>query len=137
MIASTLRDLMGKVLKVLYRTAATWHRVIPDQVEAALRPWHRGMVMELAAPKPGWSPLLREHARLHAPAALGLGLALLAVLALLVHSLMQLAGGNAARGGCVSPSSAWRRDSRQRRWARCRRWYCADCRSAWGTACSD
>jgi len=22
-------------LKVLYRTAATWHRVIPDQVEAA------------------------------------------------------------------------------------------------------
>jgi len=30
-----LRDLRGKVLKVLYRTAATWHRVIPDQVEAA------------------------------------------------------------------------------------------------------
>jgi len=52
--------------------------------------------MELAAPKPGWSPLLREHARLHAPAALGLGLALIGVLALLIQSLAQLAGGNAA-----------------------------------------
>jgi hypothetical protein len=29
--------------------------------------------MDLAAPKPGWATMLREHARLHATAALGLG----------------------------------------------------------------
>ena len=28
-----MRDLRGKVLKVLYRAASTWHRVIPGQVE--------------------------------------------------------------------------------------------------------
>jgi len=38
------------------------------------------MAMELAAPKPDWATLLRDHARRHAPAALGLGLALLGVL---------------------------------------------------------
>jgi len=54
--------------------------------------------MDLAAPKPGWATLLREHARLHAPATLGLGLALLGVLALLAQSLAQLAAGNAAPG---------------------------------------
>ena len=54
--------------------------------------------MELAQPKPGWAMMLREHARLHAPAALGLGLALIGVLALLIQSLAQLAGGNAAPG---------------------------------------
>jgi len=54
--------------------------------------------MELAQPKPGWTTMLREHARLHAPAALGLGLALIGVLALLIQSLAQLAGGNAAPG---------------------------------------
>jgi len=54
--------------------------------------------MELASPKPGWLALLREHAREHTAAALGLGLALLGVLALLVQSLAQVAGGNAAPG---------------------------------------
>lgn len=54
------------------------------------------MAMDLAAP--GWATLLREHARLHARTALGLGLALLGVLALLVQSLVQVAGGNAAPG---------------------------------------
>lgn len=54
--------------------------------------------MELAAQKSGWISLLREHARLHAPAALGLGIALLGVLALLVQSVVQLASGNAAPG---------------------------------------
>lgn len=41
---------------------------------------------------------LRQHARLHAPAALGLGLGLLAVVAMLGQSLAQLAIGNAAPG---------------------------------------
>ena len=56
------------------------------------------MASDLAAPKPGWATLLREHARQHAPATLGLGLALIGVLALLVQSLAQLAVGNAAPG---------------------------------------
>ena len=56
------------------------------------------MAIGLSVPKPGWLALLREHARLHAPAALGLGLALLVVLGLLVQSLAQLASGNAAPG---------------------------------------
>ena len=50
------------------------------------------------ASRPGWWGLLRDHARLHLSAALGLGLALLAVLALLVESVAQLAGGVAAPG---------------------------------------
>jgi ZIP family zinc transporter len=45
-----------------------------------------------------WAATLRQHARLHTPAALGLGLGLLAVLALFVQSLAQLAIGNAAPG---------------------------------------
>ena len=56
------------------------------------------MPMELAQANPGWAMMLRDHARLHAPAALGLGLALLGVLALLILSLAQLASGNAAPG---------------------------------------
>lgn len=56
------------------------------------------MASDLAVPNPGWTTLLREHARQHALAALGLGLALLCVLALLVQSVAQLAGGNAAPG---------------------------------------
>jgi len=56
------------------------------------------MAMDLAAPRPGWATMLRRHARLHASAALGLGLALLGVLALLIQSLVQVAGGNAAPG---------------------------------------
>jgi ZIP family zinc transporter len=38
------------------------------------------MASDLAAPKPGWLALLREHARLHMPAALGLGFAVLGAL---------------------------------------------------------
>jgi ZIP family zinc transporter len=45
-----------------------------------------------------WVATLRQHARLHAPAALGLGLGLLAVVAMLGQSLAQLAIGNAAPG---------------------------------------
>jgi ZIP family zinc transporter len=45
-----------------------------------------------------WAATLRQHARLHAPAALGLGFGLLAVVALLGQSLAQLAMGNAAPG---------------------------------------
>ena len=54
--------------------------------------------MDLAAPKPSWATMLCDHARLHAPAALGLGLALPGMLALLVQSLAQVASGNAAPG---------------------------------------
>lgn len=56
------------------------------------------MATELAAPKPGWATMLREHARLHTPAALGLGLGLLAVLALLAQSLVQIVVGTAPPG---------------------------------------
>jgi ZIP family zinc transporter len=56
------------------------------------------MASDLAISKPGWSALLREHARQHLPAALGLALALIAILALLAQSMAQLAGGNAAPG---------------------------------------
>jgi len=45
-----------------------------------------------------WAAALRQHARLHTPAALGLGLGLLAVAGLLGQSLVQLAMGNAAPG---------------------------------------
>jgi ZIP family zinc transporter len=45
-----------------------------------------------------WAAALRQHARLHTPAALGLGLGLLAVAGLLGQSLAQLAIGNAAPG---------------------------------------
>lgn len=54
--------------------------------------------MEIATDRSGWLALLRDHARLHAPAALGLGLAAILVLALLAQSLAQLAGGSAAPG---------------------------------------
>jgi ZIP family zinc transporter len=54
--------------------------------------------MELAAPKPGWNALLREHARRNPATALGLALALAGVVALLGQSLLQLAPGNAAPG---------------------------------------
>jgi ZIP family zinc transporter len=56
------------------------------------------MATDLAAPKPGWLTLLRAHAGRHAPAALGLGLGLLAVLALLAQSLAQIFGGTAPAG---------------------------------------
>lgn len=53
---------------------------------------------DFAATNPGWTAILRAHARLHAPAALGLALALLTVVFLLGQSVAQLAGGNAAPG---------------------------------------
>jgi ZIP family zinc transporter len=56
------------------------------------------MATELAAPRPVWLALWRDHARRHVPAALGLALALLAVLALLAQSLAQVAGGTAPAG---------------------------------------
>lgn len=56
------------------------------------------MDMEPVAPRPGWLALLRDHARRHAPVTLGLGLALLGVLALLIQSITQVIGGNAAPG---------------------------------------
>jgi len=56
------------------------------------------MATDLAAPKPGWAATLREHARRHTPAALGLAVAVLVVLVLLVQSLVQVASGSAAQG---------------------------------------
>lgn len=56
------------------------------------------MPIELTAPKPGWLALLRNHARRHTMAALGLGLALLGVLVLLVQSTVQALAGEAALG---------------------------------------
>lgn len=45
-----------------------------------------------------WAAAVRQHARLHTPAALGLGLGLLAVVGLLGQSLAQLLAGSAAPG---------------------------------------
>jgi ZIP family zinc transporter len=50
------------------------------------------------APAPNWLAALRAHARQHSFAALGLGVALLAVLALLGQSLVQIVAGDAAAG---------------------------------------
>ena len=55
-------------------------------------------VNELAVVKPGWVSLLREHARQNTWAAIGLGVASLGVVALLLQSLLQLAGGTAPPG---------------------------------------
>lgn len=49
----------------------------------------------VALSSPGWFALLRGHARRHAFAALGLGIALLAVTVLLVQSLVQIMAGEA------------------------------------------
>src|SRR5574340_1074500 len=56
------------------------------------------MATELVASRPGWLALLRNHARRHTLAALGLGVALLGVLALLVQSTMQVLAGEAMPG---------------------------------------
>jgi len=53
---------------------------------------------DLAAAKPGWPAILREHVRRHPPAAFGMGLALLSVLALLIQSILQVASGDTAPG---------------------------------------
>jgi ZIP family zinc transporter len=47
---------------------------------------------------PGWLPALRTHAHQHSLAAMGLGLALLAVIALLAQSLYQVVAGTAPAG---------------------------------------
>ena len=53
--------------------------------------------MEIAqTPQSGWLEALRAHARSHMPAALGLGLSALAVVALLGQSLLQIATGEAS-----------------------------------------
>jgi len=57
-----------------------------------------GTEADLAAAKPAWSALLREHARQHGFAAFGLALGLLGVLLLLAQSLVQVIGGNAPPG---------------------------------------
>ena len=54
--------------------------------------------MELDSGKQGWLTLLREHARQHRPAVLGLGVGLLGVVLMLMQSLMQVFNGNAAAG---------------------------------------
>jgi len=56
------------------------------------------MNMELAAPAPSsnWLTLLRDHARNHPFAALGLGVATLATLALLVQSVVWVLTGEEA-----------------------------------------
>ena len=56
------------------------------------------MAPEIAVSKPGWLSLLRRHAERHVPAALGLGLALLVVLALLVQSTVQVLAGEVKLG---------------------------------------
>ena len=58
----------------------------------------QGTAIERTAGRPGWWELLRDHARLHLSAALGLGLALMVLLTLLIESMAQLAGGVAAPG---------------------------------------
>ncbi len=54
--------------------------------------------MELTIAKSDWMTLLRAHARRHRPAAIGLGFALLGVLALFAQSLLRLATGSAGPG---------------------------------------
>lgn len=56
------------------------------------------METDLAAPKPGWGAVLLNHARAHRIEAFGLVVALGAVLALLLQSLVQIASGTAAPG---------------------------------------
>lgn len=54
--------------------------------------------MDIAASKPGWPTIFRVHARHHPLTTWGLALALLAVVALLIQSLVQIASGGAAPG---------------------------------------
>lgn len=56
----------------------------------------RTAIMEIARPPPppqNWLGTLRDHARAHMPIALGLGIAALAVLALLLQSVVQMIAG--------------------------------------------
>lgn len=54
--------------------------------------------MEMTAPRHGWFPLLRRHAREHLPSAIGLAVGLLVVVGLLLHSLARLAAGDPIPG---------------------------------------
>jgi len=54
--------------------------------------------MELTIAKSDWMTLLRAHVRRHRPTAIGLGFALLGVLALFAQSLLRLATGSAGPG---------------------------------------
>lgn len=54
--------------------------------------------MDLATSPAGWFAAVRDHARAHRAAALGLGVALLGVLVLLAQSLAQVIGGTAGPG---------------------------------------
>jgi len=56
------------------------------------------LTQTLALPAPHWRDALRSHVRTHTWTAFGLGIGLLAVLALLVQSLVQVAGGEATQG---------------------------------------
>ncbi|GAB2182202.1 ZIP family metal transporter [Denitratisoma sp. agr-D3] len=56
------------------------------------------MSLEFVSTAPNWFSLLRDHARTHRFSALGLGLGLAAVIALLLQSLGQVIGGTAAPG---------------------------------------
>ena len=56
------------------------------------------MASELAISKPGWGELLLDYARQNRLIALGLGIALFGVLALLLQSLLQIADGTATAG---------------------------------------
>jgi ZIP family zinc transporter len=58
---------------------------------------YTGCTMEIThgAPPQSWFDALREHARQHSAAAVGLGIAMLVVLALLTQSLVQIIGGEA------------------------------------------
>ena len=56
------------------------------------------MASERSAAKPGWLAILHGHAWQHRPAALGLAIALVVVVALLMQSLFQLASAGAGDG---------------------------------------
>src|SRR5690606_19758672 len=60
--------------------------------------FNRGTTLTGPVDRPDWLSLLRNHARQHRSAALGLGFALLGVLVLLVQSIAQVASGDSAPG---------------------------------------
>src|SRR5690606_12971500 len=65
---------------------------------ACMNEFNHGTTLTGPVDKPDWLSLLRNHARQHRSAALGLGFALLGVLVLLVQSIAQVASGDSAPG---------------------------------------